>query len=222
MKYTLIQSGRCFEGSAHVLTDDEVQKLHKFKTENNLDNWVEMFDDLPGILEGYDPSSFITNDWAFEAALVNSSLHYVLLDENRNFIWDSKPSEWSHTEVRDTGNHHWSPDDKFEYHADVGEINDGKNFPQYTDAYPFDEKPNILFAWDEYKGNYYSFTIESVTQPRPTDFAHTTQGIEIPNDELEVVDKVFFKGQEIERESAEEVLFGKNRTVEVFTLEDVE
>ena len=34
MKYRLIMSGNCFEGSAHILTENEVIKIQEFKKEN--------------------------------------------------------------------------------------------------------------------------------------------------------------------------------------------
>ena len=90
------------------------------------------------------------------------------------------------------------------------------------DAYPHDEKPNILLAFEEVRGTLINFTIESDTEPKPADFAHTTQCLETPKYELELVDKVFYKGQLLDREYDHENWRGKALIVEVFTMEDVE
>lgn len=46
MKYRLIMSGTCFEGSAHILTTNEVLKIQEFKTENSFESLAEMHSEL--------------------------------------------------------------------------------------------------------------------------------------------------------------------------------
>ena len=90
------------------------------------------------------------------------------------------------------------------------------------DAYPHDAKPNILLYYQELRGTLVSFTIETDTQPKPTDFALTSRSLETPKYEIELVDKVLYKGQLLKREYQYEDYRGKNLTVELFTMEDVE
>jgi len=72
------------------------------------------------------------------------------------------------------------------------------------------------------KGTLVDFTIESEEQPKPLDFAVTIQSMETPKYELELVDKVFFKGSQLEREYDKEHYWGKGMNVELFTLEDLD
>tara|TARA_B110000902_G_scaffold246693_1_gene302061 strand:- start:334 stop:975 length:642 start_codon:yes stop_codon:yes gene_type:complete len=213
MKYTLLVSGTCFEGSAHILTENEVKILHEFKQKNGYGSWEEMHSDLSTILENYDPDN--TNYWVTSTALKTPRLHFVLLNENQNVVWDSNPNELSDIEDENT----WS-----EYPDAIARLNENDWLlpTKEIDAYPHDEKPNILLVYQEVKGTLMNFTIESDTQPNPKDFAHTTQSLETPEYEIELVDRVFYRGQLLEREYDHENWRGKNLIVEVFTMEDVE
>ena len=212
MKYTLLVSGSCFEGSAHVLAENEVKILHEFKQKNGYESWEEMHSDLSTILENYNPDD--TNYWVTSTALKTPRLHFVLLDENQNVIWDSKSNELSDIEDDNT----WS-----EYPDAIARLieNDWLSPTKSIDAYPHDEKPNILLVYQEVRGTLINFTIESDTQPNPKDFAHTTQSLETPEYELELVDRVFYRGQLLEREYDHENWRSKNLVVEVFTMTDV-
>lgn len=213
MKYYILVSGSCFEGSAHMLKENEVIILHDFKQKNGYDSWEEMQSEFSTILENYDPDN--TNYWVTSTALISPLLHFVLLDEKQNVIWDSKPEELSDIEDDNI----WSdyPDAK----ARIFE-NDWLSPSKEIDAYPTDEKPNILLVYQEVKGVLISFTIESDTQPNPKDFAYNTQSLETPKYELELFDRFFYRGQLLDREYDHENWRGKNLVAEVFTLKDVE
>jgi hypothetical protein len=216
MKYRLIMSGTCFEGSAHILTDNEVIKIHEFKTKNSFESLVDMHSELSSILgeENYVPDTH-TNYWMNSTAIKDSRLNFKLLNENDNNIWESK-------EICDLEETPWV--DLVPY-----EQLDAPTLAAYTasgnaelDAYPHDAKPNILLYYQELRGTLVSFTIETDTQPKPTDFAHTSRCLETPKYEIELVDKVFYKGQLLKREYEYEDYRGKNLTVELFTMKDVE
>ena len=216
MKYRLIMSGNCFEGSAHILTDNEVIKIHKFKIKNGFESLVEMHSELSSILgeENYVPDTH-TNYWMNLTAMKDSRLNFKLLDENDNNIWESQ-------EICELEETPWV--DLVPY-----EQLDAPTLAAYTasgnaelDAYPHDAKPNILLYYQELRGTLVSFTIETDTQPKPSDFAHTSRSLETPKYEIELVDKVFYKGQLLKREYEYEDYRGKNLTVELFTMEDVE
>ena len=216
MKYRLIMSGNCFEGSAHILTDNEVIKIHEFKIKNGFESLVEMYYELSSILgeENYVPDTH-TNYWMNLTAMKDSRLNFKLLDENDNNIWESQ-------EICELEETPWV--DLVPY-----EQLDAPTLAAYTasgnaelDAYPHDAKPNILLYYQELRGTLVSFTIETDTQPKPTDFAHTSRCLETPKYEIELVDKVFYKGQLLKREYEYEDYRGKNLTVELFTMKDVE
>ena len=52
--------------------------------------------------------------------------------------------------------------DDFEYPEDADD------HTKEIDAFPYDEKPNILLVYEEVKGTLVDFTIESEEQPKPT------------------------------------------------------
>lgn len=216
MKYRLIMSGNCFEGSAHILTDNEVRKIHKFKIKNGIDSLVEMHSELSSILgeENYAPDTH-TNYWINLTAMKDSRLNFKLLDENENNIWESQEiCELEETPWVDLAPHEQLDIPTLTTYTAPGNAE--------LDAYPHDAKSNILLYYQELRGTLVSFTIETNTQPKPSDFAHTSRSLETPKYEIELVDKLFYKGQLLKREYEYEDYRGKNLTVELFTMEDVE
>ena len=216
MKYRLIMSGNCFEGSAHILTDNEVRKIHKFKIKNGFDSLAEMHSELSSILgeENYVPETH-TNYWMNLTAMKDSRLNFKLLDENENNIWESQEI----CELEETPWIDLVPYEQLDAPALAAYTASGN---AELDAYPHDAKSNILLYYQELRGTLVSFTIETDTQPKPSDFAHTSRSLETPKYEIELVDKLFYKGQLLKREYEYEDYRGKNLTVELFTMEDVE
>lgn len=209
-------SGNCFEGSAHILTDNEVRKIHKFKIKNGFDSLAEMHSELSSILgeENYVPETH-TNYWMNLTAMKDSRLNFKLLDENENNIWESQEI----CELEETPWIDLVPYEQLDAPALAAYTASGN---AELDAYPHDAKSNILLYYQELRGTLVSFTIETDTQPKPSDFAHTSRSLETPKYEIELVDKLFYKGQLLKREYEYEDYRGKNLTVELFTMEDVE
>ena len=201
--YKLLIYGFGIDGSAHVLTSEEVQKIRDFQQEAGYDSLVDLYTELPMLLEGYD--HYDTNYWVASTPIATPSFRLVLLDENDEVLWEAKMEELSKTFM-----------DDFEYPEDADDHS------KLIDAFPYDEKPNILLVYEEVKGTLVDFTIESEEQPKPLDFAVTVQSMETPEYELELVDKVFFKGSQLERQYDKEYYSGKGLTVELFTIEDLD
>jgi hypothetical protein len=68
-KYSLLVNGTGFDGSAHVLTSQDVQKIQDFKEEAGYDGLDEMYSDLPELLENYD--HYDTNYWVISTAMLH-------------------------------------------------------------------------------------------------------------------------------------------------------
>lgn len=202
-KYNLLLGGYGIDGSAHVLTSEEVKKIRDFKEEAGYESLVDLYSDLPMLLDDYD--HYDTNYWVTSSPLATPSLRFVLVDENEQVVWEAKLEELSKTFM-----------DDFEYPEDADDNT------KIIDAYPYDEKPNILLVYEEVKGTLVDFSVESDEVPKPSDFAVTGQSMETPEYELELVDKVFFKGGELERQYEQEHYWGKGMNVELFTLEDLD
>jgi hypothetical protein len=202
VKYKLLVNGFGLDGGAHTLTNEEVQTILTFKEKEGYDKLDKMYMDLPEILEDYD--HYMTNYWVTTTAIASESLHFLLVGENDEVIWDVKLKELDYLM------------DKFEYPESVDD------HVKEIDAYPHEGKENILLVYETIKGTMFGFDIESDEEPKPTDFAVTIQSMETPNYEEELVSKVFFKGQEMERNYDEETYRGKNLTVELFTMDDLD
>ncbi len=215
MKYRLIMNGNCFEGSAHILSDNEVKKIREYQNKNGIDTLTEMHSELTDILgtENYIPDQH-TNYWINATSFKDSRLNFVLTDENDKLIWRSK-------EIRHIEETPW-----------IDEVsNEDLNAPELLaykgpgnaelDAYPYQAKSNILLYYQELRGTLVSYKVESEREPKPSDFALTTRSLETPYYEIELVDKVFHKGKYLERLYDHEEYRAKNLTIELFTLEDV-
>lgn len=200
-KYKLLVNGLGLDGSAHTLTDEEVQTILSFKEKEGYDKLEDMYMDLPEILEDYD--HYMTNYWVTTTAIGSESLHFVLVNEKDEVVWDVKHEELDRFM------------DKFEYPDNEDE------HEKEIDAFPHEGKENILLVYETIKGTMFGFDIESDEEPKPTDFAVNFQTMETPEYEESLVSKVFFKGRELERNYDEETYRGKNLTVELFTMDDI-
>jgi hypothetical protein len=201
-KYKLLVNGLGIDGSAHSLTDEEVQNILSFKEKEGYQKLNEMYSDLPQILDGYD--HYETNYWVTTTALDTESLHFVLVSENDEVVWDAKIKELDLTM------------ENFEYSED------SEDHAKEIDAYPHEGRENILLVYETIKGTMFALEFESEEDPKPSDFAVTSQSMETPNYEEALISKVFFKGQELERNYDEENYRGKNLTIELFTMDDID
>ena len=203
-KYSLLVNGTGFDGSAHTLTSEEVQKIKDVQKQKEYHGLDEMYSDLPEILENYD--HYDTNYWVTSTAMWTPRLHFVLVDENEEVVWDVKPEELSAVNDETIG---------FTFPEDA------EDSSKEIDAYPYEDKENILLVYEETKGTMVDFVVECDEVPKPIDFSFTIQSLETPEYEIELVDKVFFKGSQLEPVYEQENYTGKGLTVEIFTLEDL-
>jgi hypothetical protein len=203
-KYKLCVLGWGMEGCAHTLTNEEVQKLRDYKDENSHDEYSEMYSELPEILESFEHGD--TNWWTASRPYVNSSLRFVLKNENDEVVWETP-----HTETLDV----YELDEKY------GLPKDFENLMESIDAYPHDGHENILCVIEDVKGTLSNYIIESDEVPVVEDFGFTTHSLESPVFDYEYMDKMFYKNQELEKDFEDEWINGKSLDIYVFTLEDV-
>jgi hypothetical protein len=201
-KYKLLVNGLGIDGSAHSLTDEEVQNILSFKEKEGYHKLDEMYSDLPVILNDYD--HYETNYWVTTTALDTESLHFVLVSENDEVVWDVNVNDLDLTM------------ENFDYPEDA------EDHAKEIDGYPHEGRENILLVYETIKGTMFGLEFESDEEPKPSDFAVTSQSMETPNYEEALISKVFFKGQELERNYDEENYRGKNLTIELFTMDDID
>jgi len=204
-KYKLLVLGWGMEGLAHDLTPSEVEKLRSHKETMGYEEFNQMYAELPDLLDDFDHS--LPNWWMASRAYVNDALRFVLKDENDTVLWEKKWGE--------LGNLY----DLFEKYTLPENFED---YSEMLDAYPHNEHENILCIIEDVKGTLNNYNIESDEVPTPEDFGFNSICIESPIFDYEVVNKVFFKNQELEKDYDDEWVNGKSLDVYVFTLEDVE
>jgi hypothetical protein len=109
--------------------------------------------------------------------------------------------------------------DELTDHYEVDEDYESKSCNAYPEE---DGEENILLYMEEYKGIVYGLSFESDEQPTPKDFSYIPGSIYTPEGDLDFIDKVFFKGKELEVDFDFQDTKGKNLTVQIWTLNDVD
>ena len=205
MRYKLLVRGWGLEGIAHDLTSAEVEKLRSHKKNAGYEDLNQIYSELPQLLDGFDFSS--PNWWMATRPCLDEDLTFVLLDGDDNVLWEKKNNELG--KVYDLLDKYTLPEN-FE------------DSSEFLDAYPCNEHQNILCIIEDIKGTFSSYFIESDETPLPENFAFTSTSIESPIFDYEVIDKIFFKDIELEKDFEEEWVRGKSLKINIFTLEDVE
>jgi hypothetical protein len=106
---------------------------------------------------------------------------------------------------------------------ETGELDENyyeeNNYVGY-DAFPKEDEPrNVYLSVDENKGGLYYMEFESDEVPSSKDFTFTTGSIETPNGDWDFIDKIFYKGEELEIVDWLDNS-GKSSTLEIFTHDD--
>jgi hypothetical protein len=198
--YTMKISGWELNGSAHSLTNEETDHLLDYQEEMGIDDLSEIGQDLEDVIEGYYP--FDGNMWNISKPLdISDNTWITIEDEEGNHVLETK-----------LGNIQ-SIDDVDEFH----------HFDTPLNAYPMEgSNENILLFLEENKGLVCNFEIVSSEVPTIEDLSYESSCIETPDGDWDFVNKMFFKGAELDMEFDDQWVRGKALTVELWTLEDVE
>ena len=195
--YQLKIFGWELNASAHSITDQEVEDIKQFQEDNGYDDLSEMAWDLESVVEGYEP--FSTNMWVMDKPMDNDALLFVVTDEDE--------TEICRFELNEMTDHY--------------EIEDNYESVDYQ-GYPVEGKEeNVLLFLEEGKGLVYGFNFESEEVPTPKDFSYIPGTIGTPEQDWDIIDKVFFKGKELEVDYDFQGTVGKALTVEIWTLNDI-
>lgn len=196
-KYQLKVIGWELNASAHSLTNEQVEDIRNYQDENGYDDLSGMAFDLETVVEGYEP--FSTNMWVLDKPMDNDALLFVVTDED-----DTEVCRFELNEMTD----HY-------------EIEDNYDSTDYQ-GYPVEgEEENILLFLEEGKGVVCGYNFESEEVPTPEDFSYIPATIGTPEQDWDIIDKVFFKGGELEIDYDFQGTVGKALTVEIWTLNDI-
>lgn len=198
--YKLKITGWELNGSAHNLTDEQVDDLDNYQDEMGIEDLSDIGYDLEDVLEGYDP--FDTNMWNISKPLdISGKTWFTVEDSEGNNVLEFTINDIENIEDVDILHEYETPNQGFPIEFD---------------------NENILLFMEENKGLVCDFTFLSDTTPVLEDFSYEPGCIETPDGDWDYVNKVFFKTGELEMEYEEQWVRGKSLTVELWTLDDVE
>jgi len=175
-KYTLNSYGWSMEAVGKSLTDEQVEQIKSKMEELGYLEFYEIRHELDEFgIDIWDGDIFHTT-----RALDNGTMHFEITDENENKVLEFG--------IEDT--------------TDIYEmIEDFDEKYQYTDyvGYPQEDEPkNVYVSIDESKGGICTYEFESEEVPTAADFATARGSVATPDGDWDFIDKIFFKGQELE------------------------
>jgi hypothetical protein len=105
--------------------------------------------------------------------------------------------------------------------SDHYEVDEDADYGQTFNGYPIEgSEENIILWLEENKGWVCDFEFESDEVPTAKDFSMIGGCIETPDGDWDFIDKVYFKGKELEMDFNHQETRGKALTIELWTLED--
>jgi hypothetical protein len=196
-KYKLNCYGWMLEAVGKTLTNDEVTKIEQLMKEKGYENLWEVRWDLEDLLDTdvWDGDLFYVSK-AFD----NGAMYFTIEDDTEKEVLSF--------DIDETG----------ELDEDYYDKNDYVNY----NTFPKDKKlqpRNTYLSVDENKGGLYYMEFESDKVPSSKDFTFTTGCIETPNGDWDFIDKIFYKGEELEIVDWLDNS-GKSSTLEIFTHDD--
>ena len=191
-KYKLNCYGWSLEAIGKSLTDEQVKKIEDLMKKAGYEELWEVRYDLEELLgiDIWDGDLFHVSK-AFD----NGTMYFTVEDDMEKQVLSF--------DIDQTGE---LDENYYEENEYVG-----------YDAFPNETEPrNVYLSVDENKGGLYYMEFDSEEIPKPEDFTYTTGSIETPNGDWDFIDKIFYKGEELEVVDWLDNS-GKSSTLEIFT-----
>ena len=196
-KYKLNCYGWSLEAIGKTLTDEQIKKIEDLMKKAGYEELWEVRHDLDELL---DIDIWDGDLFHVSKAFDNGTMYFTVEDDMEKEVLSF--------DIDETG----------ELDEDYYDKNDYVNY----DTFPKDKKlqpRNTYLSVDENKGGLYYMEFESDEVPSSKDFTFTTGCIETPNGDWDFIDKVFYKGEELEIVDWLDNS-GKSSTLEIFTHDD--
>ena len=196
-KYKLNCYGWSLEAIGKTLTDEQVKKIEDLMKKAGYEELWEVRHDLDELL---DIDIWDGDLFHVSKAFDNGTMYFT--------VEDDMEKEVLAFDIDETG--------------DLDEDYYDKNEYVNYDTFPKDKKlqpRNTYLSVDENKGGLYYMEFESDEVPSSKDFTFTTGCIETPNGDWDFIDKIFYKGEELEIVDWLDNS-GKSSTLEIFTHDD--
>jgi hypothetical protein len=185
------------EAIGKTLTDEQVKKIEDLMKKAGYEELWEVRHDLDDLL---DIDIWDGDLFHVSKAFDNGTMYFT--------VEDDMEKEVLAFDIDETG--------------DLDEDYYDKNEYVNYDTFPKDKKlkpRNTYLSVDENKGGLYYMEFESDEVPSSKDFTFTTGCIETPNGDWDFIDKIFYKGKELEIVDWLDNS-GKSSTLEIFTHDD--
>ena len=194
-KYKLNCYGWSLEAIGKSLTDEQVKKIEDLMKKVGYEELWEVRHDLDELLniDIWDGDLF-----HISKAFDNGTMYFT--------VEDDMEKEVLAFDIDETG----------DLDTDYYEENDYVGY----DSFPKEDEPrNVYLSVDENKGGLYYMEFETDEVPTAKDFTYTTGSVDTPNGDWDFIDKIFYKGQELEIVDWLDNS-GKSSTLEIFTHDD--
>jgi hypothetical protein len=194
-KYKLNCYGWSLEAIAKSLTDEQVKKIEDLMKKAGYEELWEVRYELDELL---DIDIWDGDLFHVSKAFDNGTMYFTVEDDVEKEVLSF--------DIDQTG-------ELDENYYEENEYVDYNAFPNE------DEPKNVYLSVDENKGGLYYMEFESDEVPNPKDFTFTTGSIGTPNGDWDFIDKIFYKGKELEVVDWLDNS-GKSSTLEIFTQDD--
>ena len=194
-KYKLNCYGWSLEAIGKSLTDEQVKKIEDLMKKAGYEELWEVRYDLEELL---DIDIWDGDLFHVSKAFDNGTMYFTVEDDMEKQVLSF--------DIDQTGE---LDENYYEENDYVGYV----SFPNET------EPRNVYLSVDENKGGLYYMEFDSEEIPKPEDFTYTTGSIETPNGDWDFIDKIFYKGEELEVVDWLDNS-GKSSTLEIFTHDD--
>ena len=194
-KYKLNCYGWSLEAIGKSLTDEQVKKIEDLMKKAGYEELWEVRYDLEELL---DIDIWDGDLFHVSKAFDNGTMYFTVEDDMEKQVLSF--------DIDQTG----------ELDENYYEENDYVGY----DSFPNETEPrNVYLSVDENKGGLYYMEFDSEEIPKPEDFTYTTGSVETPNGDWDFIDKIFYKGEELEIVDWLDNS-GKSSTLEIFTHDD--
>ena len=191
-KYKLNCYGWSLEAIGKSLTDEQVKKIEDLMKKAGYEELWEVRYDLEELL---DIDIWDGDLFHVSKAFDNGTMYFTVEDDMEKQVLSF--------DIDQTGE---LDENYYEENEYVG-----------YDSFPNETEPrNVYLSVDENKGGLYYMEFDSEEIPKPEDFTYTTGSIETPNGDWDFIDKIFYKGEELEVVDWLDNN-GKSSTLEIFT-----
>ena len=191
-KYKLNCYGWSLEAIGKSLTDEQVAKIEDFMKKGGYEELWEVRHELDGLL---DIDIWDGELFHLSKAFDNGTMHFTIEDDMEKEILAFDIDEMG---------------DLYEEYYDENDYEGHDAFPNET------EPRNLYLSVDENKGGLYYYEFESDEIPTAKDFSYTVGSIETPEGDWDYINKILFKGKELEIEDWLDNT-GKSSTTEIYT-----